>query len=125
MRFRNQSSLTQQFLLEANFPNLNYLDLYLPSDDDGYYVKQSGALRSFDTRDIPYYHVVFKLPLISQEEQTFYLRVQSGSSMTLAFTFWQPETFAVKKITNMLVNGLFYGGLIACSWFSPVLAFFC
>ncbi len=74
MRFRNETSLTQNFLLEANFPNLNYLDLYLPSDNDGYFLKQSGALLPFETRDIPYYHVVFELPLSSQEEQTFFLR---------------------------------------------------
>ena len=64
MRFRNETSLSQNFLLEANFPNLNYLDLYLPSDEDGYFLKQSGALRPFETRDIPYYHVVFETPTV-------------------------------------------------------------
>jgi diguanylate cyclase len=74
--------------------------------------KQSGALRPFDTRDIPYYHVVFELPLAYQDEQYFYIRVESGSSMTLGFTLWSPETFAANKITDMLMVGLFYGGLL-------------
>ena len=112
LRFLNQTNLTNQWLLEVNFPNLNYVDLYLPREGGGFWVKQSGALRPFDTRDIPYYHVVFELPFVSQAEQTFYVRIQSGSSMTLAFTLWQPEYFAVKKISNMLVNGLFYGALL-------------
>lgn len=110
LKVHNDSSLTQTWLLEANFPNLNYIDLYVP-EGNGYQVKQSGALLPFPTREIPYYHVVFRLPLRVQSEQTFYIRVKSGSSMTLAFTLWLPETFAVKKISYMLVNGLFYGTL--------------
>jgi len=109
LRFRNETSLTNRWLLEVNFPNLNYVDLYLPYDGGGYRVKESGALRPFTTRDIEYYHVVFSLPLPTQDEQTVYLRVQSCSSMTLAFTLWLPETFAVKKINKMLVNSLYYG----------------
>ncbi len=110
--FENQSPLTSLWLLEVNFPNLNYVDLYLPSESGGYRVKQSGALRPFDTRDIPYYHVVFKVPLAFQAEQTFYIRVKSGSSMTLAFTLWAPESFAVKKINDMWGTALFYGALM-------------
>jgi signal transduction histidine kinase len=112
LRLRNEASLTDQWLLETNFPNLNFVDLYVPMQGGGYSVKQSGALRPFDTRDIPYYHVVFKLPLAYPNEQTFYLRVESGSSMTLAFTLWAPETFAANKISDMLGTGLFYGALL-------------
>ena len=109
---RNEASLTNQWLLEANFQNLNYVDLYLPSEAGGYLVKETGALRPFDTRDFPYYHIVFELPLAYQAEQTFYIRVESGSSMTLAFTLWSPETFVVNKISDMLGVGLFYGALL-------------
>lgn len=63
-------------------------------------------------RDIPYYHVVFEVPLPYQNEQTVYIRVESGSSMTLAFTLWSPETFAVNKINDMVGVGLFYGTLL-------------
>jgi signal transduction histidine kinase len=112
LRLRNEAHLTSEWLLEANFPNLNYIDLYLPAEGDDYSVKQSGALRSFDTRDIPYYHVVFELPLAYQDEQYFYIRVESGSSMTLAFTLWSPQAFAVNKFADMLMIGLFYGSLL-------------
>jgi len=107
LRLYNETSLIDQWLLETNFQNLNYVDLYLPSEEGGYWVKESGALRPFDTRDIPYYHVVFDLPLASQTEQTFYIRVQSGSSMTLAFSLWEPKSFAVNKLYDMLGIGLF------------------
>jgi len=70
MRLRNEASLVNLWLLEVNFQNLNYVDLYIPSQGGGYNVKQSGALRPFATRELPYYHVVFELPLAYQDEQT-------------------------------------------------------
>jgi signal transduction histidine kinase len=123
LRVRNETLSTNQWLLESAFPNLNYLDLYLPLDEGGFKVKETGILRPFNTRDIPYYHVVFELPLASQAEQTFFIRVESGSSMTLAFTLWEPETFAVNKIYDMLFVGLFYGALLLALGYHLVLYF--
>jgi signal transduction histidine kinase/PAS domain-containing protein len=112
LRLRNDANLVNPWLLEVNFQNLNYVDLYLPSQGEGYSVKKSGGLRPFETRDLPYYHIIFILPLASQAEQTLYLRVQTGSSVTLGFTLWSPVTFALNKINFMLRTGLFYGSLL-------------
>jgi hypothetical protein len=107
-----ETNLTTRWFLETVFQNLNYVDLYIPSGGGEFVKKESGGLRPFDTRDIPYYHIVFELPLPGMEEQTIYIRVESGSSMTLAFTLWSPEAFAISKINDMLRNGLFYGSLL-------------
>jgi nitrate/nitrite-specific signal transduction histidine kinase/PAS domain-containing protein len=108
----NDSSVTNQWFLESYFQNLNYVDLYLPATAGGFTRKESGALRPFGSRDILYYHVVFKLPLSPGSGETVYLRVKSGSSMTLSFILWSPEDFAVNKIVEMLLVGLFYGSLL-------------
>ena len=61
----------------------------------------------------PIITLFFKLPLVNQgESQTIYLPVTSGSSMTLSFFLWSPETFAEVKIGDMLPVGLFYGSLL-------------
>ena len=112
LRLRNKTNLTNQWLLEVNFPNLNYVDLYTSAKGGGFIKKESGGLREFDTRDIPFYHVVFKQPVAIQDDQTIYLRVESGGAMTLAFTLWSPEAFAVGKSLDMLWIGLFYGSLL-------------
>ncbi len=112
LRLRNETSLTNQWLLEVNFPNLNYVDLYAPAKEGGFIKKESGGLREFDTREIPFYHVVFKQPVAIQDDQTIYLRVESGGAMTLAFTLWSPEAFAVGKSLDLLWIGLFYGSLL-------------
>lgn len=38
LNLKNISQLTYQWLLEVIFPNLNYVDLYLPVEGDGYTV---------------------------------------------------------------------------------------
>ena len=112
LRIRNEAHQVNHWLLETVYPNLNYVDLYIPAEGEDIVKKESGALQPFDTRDIPYHHVVFELPLASQDEQAIYLRVASGSSMTLGFTLWSPVIFSVNKIFDMLLTGLFYGSLL-------------
>lgn len=112
LKLRNEASLTNQWLLETVFQNLNYVDLFLPNEEGGFIKKESGALRPFNAREIPYYHIVFRVPLLNQEEQTLYLRAESGGSMTLAFDLWSPETFATQKFDELLIAGLFYGALL-------------
>jgi signal transduction histidine kinase len=108
----NETSQINQWLLEATFQNLNYVDLYLPSEEAGFVKKESGALLPFNTREIPYHHLVFKLPLEDQTEKTVYLRIQTGSGTTFGFILWSPEAFTVNKMAEMLGFGLFYGFLL-------------
>ncbi len=57
VRFRidNQAAQNRFWVLELNFANMYYVDLYLPSQDNAsYLVKQSGLMRPYSNRDIPY-----------------------------------------------------------------------
>ena len=112
LQLQNESSTIDKWLLETAYTNLNYVDLYIPSEGGGFVKKESGVLRPFNTRDIPYHHVILIIPLTNQTAQTFYVRIASGSSMTLAFNLWAPMAFAVNKIYDMLLTGLFYGALL-------------
>ena len=112
-RLRNGSPLSDHWLLEIGFPNIHYVDLYLPSPGgEEYITKQSGVLRSFNTRDIAYHHIVFDLPLSHQKEATFYVRFQSGASMTLPLTVWSPKAFFQAGAEERLILGMFYGMLL-------------
>ncbi len=109
-RLRNESQLTDRWLLEVDFANTHYVDLYLPSlGGNGFITRQTGLLRPFNTRDIAYHHIVFNLPLAPEEEQTFYMRFQSGASMTLPLTLWSSEAFLQDSGAELLILGMFYG----------------
>lgn len=110
---RNESSRSDEWLLEVGFANMHYVDLHLPSPEgEGYLVKQSGALRPFNTRDVPYRRVVFIIPLPPKSEETIYLRFQNDASMTLPLTLWAPGAFFQHSRNEMLLLGAFYGALL-------------
>jgi signal transduction histidine kinase len=110
---KNNTAKTDHWLLETSFANMQYEDLYLPAPNGGgWIVKQSGILRPFSSRDAAAHHLALAILLPSAEEQTFYVRFQSGASMTLPLTLWQPEAFFQNLAVELLFLGLFYGALL-------------
>ena len=85
----NETSQTNDWVMEVDFANTHYVDLYthLPNGQ-GYSVKQSGLLRPVSTRDNVYPRIVFNLNIPPHARQSYYLRFQNGNSMTLGLTLW-------------------------------------
>jgi hypothetical protein len=101
-RLKNESRLTDRWLLELEFSNMQYVDLYLPTPDGkGFIARQTGVLRPFNTRDIENHHIVFNLPLPQNDEQTIYMRFQSGASMTLPLVVWSSKAFIQTSSTDL------------------------
>jgi signal transduction histidine kinase len=110
---KNATRQTDEWRLAVGFPNMQFVDLYLPAPSgEGYLVKGSGALRPFETRDVAHRLIVFNVPLPPQDEQTIYLRFQSEASMTLGLTLRAPGAFLQHTRDEMLGLGLFYGVLL-------------
>ena len=110
---KNETRGTDEWLLEVGFANMQFVDLYLPEPvGEGFVVKGSGALRPFETRDVAQRLIVFNLPLSPQDEQTIYMRFQSGASMTLGLTLRAPDAFLQHIRNDTLGLGLFYGVLL-------------
>ena len=115
VRFRldNQTPSTNRWLLQLAFPNMHYVDLYLPTPDGKDWItKQSGNMRPVSNRDILHRQILFELPQQAQEESTYYLRFQNGASMTLPLFVWQPEAFFRTENTAQYFFGLYYGALL-------------
>lgn len=110
----NQTTQITEWLLEQGFANTQYIDLYLPrSDGQGFDVKQTGALRPVSTRDILYPKIVFSIDLSPQSSQTYYLRISGGASMTIPLTLWTKDAFIVSSGRILILQGLFFGALLA------------
>jgi PAS domain S-box-containing protein len=111
VRFRLKDETQQQWRLEMSYAATQYISLYLPRvDNSGFWVKETGFLLPFHSREVPYHSFVFKLS--PQVEQTIYLRFESSDHMTLPLTIWSLEKFAQKSQTELLLAGLFYGVLL-------------
>ncbi len=114
LKFKMKLSRPTQWLLEVAFANIHFIDLYTPSPDgDGFAVKQTGALRSPETRDIRHPHFIFNLSVPPQSQQTVYLRIQSEASIALPLILWEPTTFFNQSQESQLLQALIFGALLS------------
>jgi len=110
----NQTQQAEEWLMELGFSNIQYVDLYSPSQDGtGIDLRQTGTLRPISTRDVVYPNIVFAQNIPSQETQTFYLCFQCEASMTLPMTLWTKEAFIASSGQSLVLHWLLFGGLLA------------
>ena len=120
----NETNHTDEWLLEVDFANTQYVDLYTPSvGGNGFEVKQTGILRPVSSRDILHPQIVFDLSIPTQSQQTTYLRFQNGASMTLGLTLRSMDSFLIHSQGQHLFFGLFFGVLIGLFFYNLFLAF--
>lgn len=72
----DRTSGRKQWLLELDFPHMDYIDLYLPRSDGAFEIKQAGDMRPMRVREIAHRNPVFLLP-VSSPKATFYLRADA------------------------------------------------
>jgi PAS domain S-box-containing protein len=126
VRFRldNETVHTEHWLLEQGFANMHYVDLYSPAPDGGgSSVKQTGMLRPVATRDIRHPRLIFNLTISPHSQATYYLRFQSGGSMTLPLTLWTQAAFLNYALVEQIFMGIFFGVLIGLLFYNLFLFF--
>jgi len=113
-QLQNNTVQPQTWLLELNFANnLQYIDFYhpLPNQTD-FEQHLNGTARPFFQQEISYQNSAFKINLPPHTNQTFYLRVQSNSPISLPITLWSVEGFLEHIYYQQWYSGIFYGMLL-------------
>ncbi|NJN82562.1 MAG: PAS domain-containing protein, partial [Caldilineaceae bacterium] len=108
----NANHERNEWLLEAGFPNMQFVDLYSPMPDGGYAVKQTGSLRPPSSREIYHPRLLFNLNVPAESQRTFYLRFKNGAAMALPLTLWKPDAFLVESQRDQVEQGIFFGALL-------------
>ena len=109
----NPSAQPIKRLLEVDFANSHYVDLYTPLPGGGYRARQSGVLRPVSTRDVLFPKIVFKLDIPANSTETIYLRFQNGASMSLGLTLWSGPAFDVFAQYFGFLRFLAFGAFLA------------
>ncbi|MFN2139044.1 MAG: 7TM-DISM domain-containing protein [Candidatus Promineifilaceae bacterium] len=115
LRFRlhNESRLIDQWILEVAYSNVHFVDLFIPMPGgDEFQVKQSGTLRPPSSRELFYPQIIFNLSIPHQSDQTIYMRVKNGASMTLPLSLWEPSTFVSNSVPKLIWLGIFLGIMV-------------
>lgn len=113
VRLLNQHPSQQEWLLENSYPLLDRFDLYLRGADGRITHVPGGRGLPFASRQVVHPNLIFRLPLMYAQPVDVYLRVETGSSVQLPLTLWQPTRFAASDADQQRMFAGFYGLLLA------------
>ncbi len=103
------SDSKEKWLLEIPYPPLDYVELYIPISSDQFIRKIGGDKIPFKNWEIKNNYVLFPLPQRYDNNQYFYLRFQTQSTMQLSINILTEKTFNENKLLSNFGYGLFYG----------------
>ena len=95
LRLQRQESAPQTWFLEWGNPLINDLRLYSQSAS-GFTVAQAGNQFAFADRALKFRFPAFSLAFPDARQQTFYLRLESHSSLAGELLVWQPDALRDK-----------------------------
>ncbi len=108
---RNYNTAPVEWILEFNYPLIDFLELYIP-DNGTYLAIETGDRLPFDNRMVSYRNFAF--PLTEPPgERTYFLRVESSGSLTVPLMAWSPPLFQKMMNQETMVLGFSYGILLA------------
>lgn len=113
LRIRNESALDENWLLENQYPLVDFLDYYALLPDGSLAHSQSGDRRPFHLRSIKHRNSTFALSLAPGQEIEIYLRAQTQGSMQLPLQLWSHTAFLNKNHDEQLALGFYYGIILA------------
>ncbi|RSK48039.1 7TM diverse intracellular signaling domain-containing protein [Hymenobacter rigui] len=109
LEIRAQGQLQQHWYLEMFDSHLNSVEFF-PAD--GAAPTITGSDRPLITRKFPYKNFLFRLPLQSEQTQTYYLRLVSSSKTTFLSRLRTEQPLAIHFQTEYGLLGGFYGILL-------------
>lgn len=105
---QRQPETPTRWVLEVPYFQLNTIDFFAPAQAP----VQTGSALPLQSR--PYLHRFFAFPVdLGLERQYHYLRVSSKHSVTVPLVLWQERAFLKHAQSALILQFLYFGGLIA------------
>ncbi|OUS29034.1 hypothetical protein A9Q99_10515 [Gammaproteobacteria bacterium 45_16_T64] len=115
----NTLPMTDHFLVQFAYPLIDTLQLFTPSDS-GFQISSLGDSLRYSEREFQLRTFVFRVPLQANETKTFYVKVQSSSTISLPIMLYTQPAFYEHLHDSQTYIGFFYGicfGLLAYNLF--------
>lgn len=115
----NQDSPVSYWLLENQYPLLDYVDAYLIHPGSLPVEKRSGDRLPFSQREVKHQHVMFGVPLSKGQSVRVYIRVSTESSMQMQKAqLLNTKGLQVRDHEERFFSGIYYGIVIAMLLFN-------
>jgi signal transduction histidine kinase len=114
---QRQAQAPTSWVIEIPYFQLRTVDFFSPEHAP----VQTGSALPLSTR--PFFHRFFAFPVeVGTEPQHYYLRVTSDHSLTVPMTLWQEQPFRHHVQSTLILQALYFGGLIALLIYNLFLA---
>ncbi len=110
-----QGEESSKWLLEFKHYYLDHIEFYA-SDHDQPII--TGDHYPFSQRPLLHPAYVFPVTLSPKQENTFYFRVDTSTSLHMPLTLWQPEPFSLAIGDERILQGIFYGTLLVMLFYN-------
>jgi two-component system, sensor histidine kinase LadS len=108
LRLQRTSDAPEHWLLELPHTTIDYVDFHVAGQPP----LLTGTRRPLSSRPFRERYFVFPLA-VPTTEQTVYLRVSSSNALTIPLRIWQPDARLQSEGNALLLQYLYYGGLLA------------
>ncbi|SDL96583.1 diguanylate cyclase (GGDEF) domain-containing protein [Franzmannia pantelleriensis] len=119
---RNASDLPQQWIVQFEYPFLDYVRLHVVRDQDTQ-VLESGSAVPVSQRALPHRQAVFPLPLAPGETVILLTRIEAHGSKMLSANVLQPERFYASNDRQNFWLATYFGMLLALGVYNLLLFF--
>ncbi|GAA6133315.1 hypothetical protein NBRC116188_01040 [Oceaniserpentilla sp. 4NH20-0058] len=126
IKFHITNSLTsnRDYLLDINYPLLDYIDLYERRNKQYHTLIHSGDGRPFDSRDFKHPNFVTAIKLTPNETKSFLIKVRSNAPIQTEVLLWSPNEFQNFYRSKASITFLYLGVLLSTALFNLVVFLF-
>ena len=113
--------LGAEWVLVVEHPILDRVDLFMPRVDGGFTSVAAGDFLQKSERDLKSRPIAFELEFGNQDITTFFLRIDSGSSVLLPMTISERRQYISSFAYAEVVMGLFFGALVIMALYNTAM----
>lgn len=101
------------WFLEIGYPQLDFIDLYIPGNDGKFILKQEGDHYAFSHREVSHRNFIFTGSSAPGTTKTCYLKIRSNGPLTVPLSLWTPAEFYNNVTLEQPMIWIYYGLLIS------------
>lgn len=105
----NDTAKASAWHLEVNYPLLDHIEFYAPNESGEFEKTIAGDKLPFSERELEYRNFVFPISTPADTKQTFYMRIETNSSMFIDLWLWTGDSFIENIDGQVLLYGFLYG----------------
>jgi serine phosphatase RsbU (regulator of sigma subunit) len=109
---KNESTFLEDYLLEIDYPPLDFVELYIPDEHGSYIVKKTGDHFIFSEREIPHKNYLFHLKIPVGKEIEYYIRIKTSSISIFKLSILNVRGFQEKDYMYQWWYGFYYGTMM-------------